>query len=272
MDGILLPHPQIFVPWMDMCDRLILPETYESYTKFLKFLGVTILDPVDFVYQHALPSISRHRITGKDVSSYTAFLSILLRVLPAIPIEWPVALDGNLRFRRIDELYNHRDELLQAAFRGSQNERFLHSTLRKYWEWASSDSGLRMEITPHEYVAAAKQIQIRGLLECNWKENLGDNQLHSDAAIVYKHLSSLWDCLRRNSDLTDKLLKLYFVPTIRDFRKDGGYFPRFRLARMKALSNRRLFNCFQDLVLFEYADICWSQVYFLHPDIYQRWF
>jgi hypothetical protein len=250
---ILLPHPQLFLPWLTICERFLVPTTEPSFTRALRFLGVGTPDAAIFLRQYIVPNIRQHKLREEQVARYASFLELVFELLPAIPGDWPVACDGNLNFRRIGELHDHTNPFFQASLRGNEKERFLHEGLQRCWE---RRDGLRSEITAHDYVAAAKQVQIRGLLDNHWKENL-QSQLQVDAQTIYRMLCSNWNRLQQSdSSLMQTLLRICFIPTKRGFLSQ----PRFRNIRMQSLANRRPFNCFHALVLAEYVDICWSQV------------
>jgi hypothetical protein len=249
---ILLPHPQLFLPWLTICERFLVPTTEPSFTRALRFLGVGTPDAAVFLRQYIVPNIRQHKLREDEVAQYNSFLTLVFELLPAIPSDWPFACDGNLNFRRIGELHDHSNPFFQASLRGNEKERFLHEGLQRCWE---RRGGLRTEIAFHDYVAAAKQIQVRGLLDNHWKENL-QGQLHADAQTIYRMLCSNWNSLQSDSSSMQTLLRICFIPTKRGFLSQ----PRFRNIRMQSLANRRPFNCFRELLLAEYVDVCWSQV------------
>lgn len=249
---LLLPHPHLFLPWLDLCDRLIVPEADLSFKNALFCLGAASLGPSAFISQFLLKSIQQHKIIGEEFGQYAKFLVVVYQLLPEIPIEWPLACDGNLRYRKINELYDHRNPFFEASFRGFESEKFLHIRLRKFWD---KNSGLISKVVPHDFVAAAKQIQMRGLLDNGWREET-NLRLHEDARTVFRALCACWEDLGGGLGLMQKLLRVCFIPTRRGFSS----YPRFRKIRMQSLASRRPFNCFQDLVLLEYVDVCWSQV------------
>lgn len=255
MNGAILPHPQLFLPWLDVCEKLLVPVADSSFKRALSFLGLRTLDPTAFIQRYLIQDIRQHKICQEEVDQYCSFLAVVLQLIPVMPTEWPLACDGSLRFRKIDELYDHRNPFFKASFRGSEGDKFLHAKVRKFWD---EDSGLKTGVTAQDYVTAAKQIQLRGLLDNGWKENL-DTQLQADARTVYQTLCLGWgDTGNNEPTLVERLSRICFIPTRRRFTQQ----PRFRMIRMQSLANRRPFNCFQELVLLEHVDICWSQVRF----------
>jgi len=252
INGILLPHPRLFLPWLDICEKLLIPIADSTFEKTLAFLGLRLLDPTTFIRQFLVQNICQHKLCEEEVEQYASFLSVVLQLILVIPIEWPLACDGGLRYRKINELYDHRNPFFRASLRGGENEKFLHTKLQRFWD---QNNGLRADATAHDYVNAAKQIQIRGLLDNNWKKE-PDTQLQGDAQTVYQTLCLQWDTMKDEPALMERLLRICFIPTKRKFTMQ----PRFRMIRMQSLANRRPFNCFQELVLLGYVDICWSQV------------
>jgi hypothetical protein len=136
------------------------------------------------------------------------------------------------------------------------------SAIRQSQLWVDNPGGLILRVNrllmktgALEIIAAAKDIQQRSLVQSNWKE-APEPQLQQDARIVFSHLCLDWDRLRNEKGLLPQLLRVCFVPVKRSYPSC----PRFRMTRMQSLANRRLFNCFHELKLPAYVDVCWSQV------------
>ncbi|KAI5790782.1 hypothetical protein FPQ18DRAFT_337038, partial [Pyronema domesticum] len=252
MNAIILPHPKLFLPWIEIYERLIPPVPGTSFNNTLLWFGVRSMDAVTFMKQYLLHEIARHKLCEEQVNDYSSFLSAVLQVIPELPQEWSLAIDINLKYRKVDDLYDHRNRFFTSAFRGIEADKFLHPAIRKFWD---KDSGLRTTPSSFDFITAAKQIQIRGLLDTGWKTN-PDLQLQEDAETVYQTLCSDWD---EEADLMERLLRICFVPTKRSWI---SHQPRFRQIRMNSLANRRPFNSFHELILPEYLDLCWSQCVF----------
>jgi hypothetical protein len=250
INAIILPHPKLFLSWIEVYERLIPPVPGTSFNNTLLWFGVRPMDAVTFMKQYLLHEIAQHKLCEEEVNDYSSFLSAVLQVIPELPQEWSLAIDINLKYRKVDDLYDHRNRFFTAAFRGIEADKFLHPAIRKFWD---KDSGFRTTPSSFDFITAAKQIQIRGLLDTGWKTN-PDLQLQEDAETVYQTLCSNWD---EEADLMERLLRICFVPTKRSWI---SHQPRFRQIRMNSLANRRPFNSFHELILPEYLDLCWSQV------------
>ena len=176
------------------------PDLAFKHREELRKLGVPQLSYLDFLNNEV--GLARGYLPAKNIREYQRCIEMVYKENPNIFKSCNLAVDGDLRFRLPSSLYDSSVPLFQAAFRDHQRSRFLHPELTKSYVWRAF---LTKNISGPTYLECARSIERRN------NETIPDNQIESDARVVFDHLC--WDYEEMHSwSLWEPLLKIRFAP------------------------------------------------------------
>ncbi|KAE9364465.1 hypothetical protein N431DRAFT_474055 [Stipitochalara longipes BDJ] len=264
-DSLIAGDSRLLVPWMKECGRFILA-SFSSDTQnqnCLLMLGVRKL-PIEVLlrdYVLPMPSI----LSDTQLQYYQPLISgifgstVSLDSLDSILTDCNIAADGNRKLKKASELYDHEDQIFVSAFRHQQNERFLHKSVEYYRPfWLRL--GLRYRAS--NFIIASDYIQCLQVLKARLTAENTQNhlQLEQDSRTILAPLIAPNSSTQRFGDRDWRV-----IAQERVFRSRSNFNtePEYRRNKMAILANDEKFLRLSDIVLSEYAAVCWTQTSFV---------
>ncbi|KAI5792371.1 hypothetical protein FPQ18DRAFT_24743 [Pyronema domesticum] len=182
------------------------------------------------------------------------YVRILTHTTPQMRSQLPVALDGKRRFCMANMLYDHRNELFEAAFHHIKAESFLHLKLRNL-NWPT----------------LIGQTDNKVYRSCVWGiQTQAENPAYNEMTPLVDRARRVFDFIRWETPAVRTIcafgqehlwLTVSFVPAM---YVDANNTLRNSTMRGKVPSNRLIALC--SGVLPAYADVCWSQAPFFREE------
>lgn len=245
--ALLPPYPVLSSSGMATTSIFIEKDVTRLYGSQLEKLGVKRMSLDDFLRNHVGVSLDQ-KISSEKKPRYHSLLNDLFKVNPHAFYKYPLAVDGNGRFRVANSLYLSDEPIFKAAFRDLEATHFLHTDYRGLDCW--KNSSLLQEITEGSYLECARSIERRG------SEMGVQDQLIADARTVSEHLC--WDTRETqswNPNTWRELSRISFVP----IQTVGAGNPSHRIPRMRELMMGKKLTKITEAVIPEYTTIAWSQ-------------
>jgi sacsin len=168
-----------------------------------------------------------------------------------------IAADGNCNLKKACQLYDHEDRIFASAFRHEAKTRFLHPSIQKHrWFWTRV--GLRQlkdHINAADYIQCLQVLRLRLSAE----DARNDPDLERDLQTV---LSPLIDRSFSTRSFNDRDWQAISQERVFRSRTDFSAEPEYRRDAMAALSVEAALPL-SEIVLHEYAAVCWSQTPFV---------
>ncbi|KAI5809373.1 hypothetical protein BZA77DRAFT_328756 [Pyronema omphalodes] len=212
----------------------------------LEFLSLEPMSIQDFLMQE----FSVEQGSQLPAELLVQYVQILGEIASNMRSVLPIALDGTRRFRFVRTLYDHRNNLFEAAFHHIKDESFLHPKLRNIG-WST----MIEQITSNNvYWTCVRGIQIQA-----------ENPKYNDATLVDRARRVFdfirWDTQALRSICEDGRVHSWLnVPFVPAMYVDINNTIRNSTMRGKVPPNRLIAPTAG--ILSEYADICWSQTPF----------
>lgn len=266
-------------PWMSGYGQFVQSGIASLYSSTLRSLGVEERADTTLLEINILPHLPR-TVAPCAEKDYELFISALSRVCNAqhpqnfsknnknngerrrfidLVSTSRIAPDGNGVLKCANALFDHSDNIFQAAFREEVASKFLMTAVRgckQFW----LDVGLKQrsdESFAQDYVLCLQTIRKR--LEA-WKTPSLDPRLASDARGVLQPLTSSFpnatSSFSESAWLT--IRKEASFPTLTAF----GSQPSYRRDSMAALAASKLLLPLEVVIKSQYIPICWSQTSF----------
>ena len=196
----LAPHKNLTSTTLIDQDTFLEPNLASKHNEQLKKLGVPQLSYWDFLNKEV--GLARGSLPAGKVQEYQKFIEIVHKVNSNIFESYNLAVDRDLRFRLPNTLYESSKPLFQAAFRGQDRSKFLHSELAKSRFWRDF---LITDVSGQTYLECARSIERRN------NQTSPDDKIESDSRTVFEYLR--WDYQEMNNwSIWGPLLKIRFAP------------------------------------------------------------
>ncbi|KAL9044382.1 MAG: hypothetical protein Q9214_002477 [Letrouitia sp. 1 TL-2023] len=243
-------YDQLLMPWVKRSDRFVIPGVVREDEHALARIGSRILT-IQQVWddiQCDLPDC----IDEDNCNQYIKLLECLAN--GQIKGNYWMAPNGFLRLCQPRTLYDHEDEIFQAAFRGNERNRFLHESVRRLRHfWVGN--GLRHRsgadgFSGDDYSHCVQAIAAR------WGSSSPSPIDIDDAFKVSSYLQNDWQGFRVWSKSVWET-----VTTSRIFRVQRNFSrePLYRHHRMENLAQRWHHCSLNETVSAKYKRILWSQ-------------
>ena len=196
----LAPHTNLSLTTMIDQTTFLKPDLAFKHKEELRKLGVPQLSYSDFLNNEV--GLARGYLPAENIREYQRCIEMVYKENPNIFRSCDLAVDGDLRFRLPSTLYDSSVSLFQAAFRDLQRSRFLHPELTNSYVWRDF---LIKNVSGPTYIECARSIERRN------SQTSPDNQIESDARVVFQHLC--WDYPEMHSwTVWESLLNIRFAP------------------------------------------------------------
>ncbi|KAL9611371.1 MAG: hypothetical protein Q9167_003990 [Letrouitia subvulpina] len=261
----LCKYDQLLMPWVKELDRFVIPKVVREDERTLARIGSSILtvQQVWNLIQCDLPDYIDEDYNNQYIK--------LLKCLADGQIKgsYRMAPNGFLRLCRPQKLYDHEDEIFQAAFRGKEKNRFLHESvrpLRQFW----LKNGLRHRsgadgFSGDDYSRCVQAIAAR------WGSSSPSDIDIDDAFKVSSYLQNDWRGFRNwSKSVWDTVTTSRIFRVQDDLSREPSYCHR----RMQNLAQRWHHCSLNETASAKYKRILWSQrpcpKHCPTPSVYQR--
>ncbi|TGO23441.1 hypothetical protein BPAE_0132g00110 [Botrytis paeoniae] len=266
-------QPQLLVPWTKRLLNLIDFNAIDHYgaEACLKVMGVTSIAAESLLQSFAPDDfVSTLQETSEGV--YIRFIDTLEVIALRMKTDYsfiaklsslPIAADTNGRMRRPLELFNHNDEIFQAAFQDGGGH-FLHNCVRKYNQlWFNV--GLRRRESNNCFKVKDYEKCLVSLVDLIKSESYGT--LVDPTLSLQGRMQKILSPLITPSSATHQFSEVNWN-SLSDkevflVRRDNSREPSYRRKNMDRVSSFSPAVSLSDVVLHKYAAICWSNTPFV---------
>ena len=254
-DAHFCKHSAMFMPWAKNLSKFVDPRVVKIQENGLSKLKVSLMT-VDQFWQYIKKDLTPQILSSISMQQYLSFLNYLAKY--GIKVSGNVAPNGNGLLCDAKSLYDHEDEMFQAAFLGEKASRFLHSdvrSLRSFWLTA----GLRSR-PPNGLMGREDYLQCALAVDRQWTLSTWNNLCDQNAEVISLYLQfdrpefsnwppSFWDQIVS--------VRMFYVKGNQDDQ------PVYRRNRMRQIAQEQTHCALKDTGKIAYIRVCWSQVKFL---------
>ena len=256
------------VSWATELVRFVDPHDIGTHpAEIFQKLGVRFLDR-DEVWQKIKADLPYKLETNESRQQYAELLRYLHRW--TVELSGKIAPNGNGDMCECSTLYDHTDQIFQAAFRGQESTCFLHggvrsSDLRAIWLSLGLRARTDGAMGGEDFLECVSAINRR------WHPAITTEVFESDAGTIASYLK--YDGIYLRSWPISCWATIAKVPMFR-IRDAPDTEPSYRLIRMRSIAQQKSHRALEDSSHTEHMRIIWSQTSFLKDPptdfVYQR--
>jgi hypothetical protein len=255
----------LLISWNSEKHRFIEPKFLKHSFGYLERLGVEKLYMKEVLKKYIIPNMPSRICAGNKQEYLKLITSISRHRFDYQCLSGSnIAMDGSCMLRRVDQLYDHSNNIFSSAFRDDSETKFLHPECRPQRQFFI-ENGLRgnrdSELDASDYTSCLEAIKHR--LESS------QGHLHptllSDTETVLEPITKNTYAVRGfDWQSWSKVCQQVAIPAMNDF----GTQPSFRRQIMQQrATDKPLVRTFENFVYLKYIDVCWTQTPFPRFDI-----
>ncbi|KAH8819238.1 hypothetical protein F5884DRAFT_717530 [Xylogone sp. PMI_703] len=262
-DAWLIQDPKLLVPWMKSGVKFVDFRFAKEHDKCMRTMGITTMqieDLLDCIFPIP-PSLS-----NADWEGYLALVSKLSELLQSheqshriqqLLSQKNIVADGNRKFVKAEELYDHTDAIYLSALRNVATSSFLHLAIRRHRDfWVKI--GLRHQenrlVNGKDYIWCLQEI-LKRLIK---SDSDMDSYLEADCQSVLSPL------VRDPGVCNFSLYQWEKISEMEVFlsQANNPMDPIYRQEAMAAVAVSQPRQCLSRIVFRRHAAVCWSQIPF----------
>lgn len=248
-------HKEMIMPWVKDLSQFVDPAVVETEKSSLSKLGVK-LTTVQAFWQHIKKDLPSK--VADEVSRQHHLRLVQCLASHGIKPSAIIAPNGNGVLGKVNDLYDHDDEIFQSAFREEESARFLHVEFRKlrsYWV----SIGLRAR-------PATKVMSSDDFLQCalalnrRYKPSMWNQVFDQDALVVSAYLRYDQPAFASWSvSIWEQIIKVRMFEVQQNVSKQRSY----RQEGMRQIAQEHTHCALRDAGRMGDIRVLWSQVKFL---------
>lgn len=266
-NGLLAKNHRLLVPWLKDYTRFIKANIVISSLDYecLKHLKAKDVQSQDLLIEYVMPLPDS--IVNSDLQNYEELVSVVPRISDRrgssdslIPMltNHKFAIDGYQNTRIANELFDHTDEIFSSALRYQRENHFLHPHIqqhRAFW--------LKLGLRSQEY----RRLAFKDYHYClkMMADRLANHNLQPDAQLDQDLQVVLGPLIGPNSSIRlfdHSAWRAISQVSVFLTKTDHANEPQYRRASMETVAAGKRILRPAELVTFNHAACCWSQIPF----------
>ena len=264
-DAIFCKHPRLLTPWTRSLHLFVDPTFVDQHLKALKRLGIQER-PVSRVWTEYIEQFLPDYLKAEEIQSYHDMITCLR--VNDVQSSAKVAPDGKRKLCSVSSLYDHTDELFLAAFKTSQERKFVHpkfQDLKAYWV------RLGLRIRNPDIASADHYLDCVQAIHTRSQDFLLDQHFDTDTQKVAGYLEYEKPSLHSwSSKHWNRIAEVAMFDVKKDFALERPY----RQSRMRLLTDGSTHCSLRDAAITTQHRVLWSQLPFLRnppaPYVYSQ--